>query len=119
MPQHLGTGFEHMKVMNDFVWIAEQDGKVIAVLLASPCHGLIFFVRISAEKDAPSMAVPLLFRRCVQDCTKRGFTGYFTYVDPARTAERNFIPICRKAGGLQITSLQVGLVGELEQAARF
>jgi hypothetical protein len=119
MPQHLGTGYESMPVMNDFVWVAEKGEKIIGILMAAPCHGCVFFVRLCAEKDAPPMTVPLLFRKCVRDCHARGFKGYFTYVDPTREAERKFIPICRKAGGLQIASVQVGLVGNLEQAARF
>lgn len=119
MPQHLGTGFEKMAVMNDFVWVAELDGKIIGILMAAPCHGCIFFVRLRAETSAPPMTVPLLFRTCVRECHERGFKGYFTYVDPGRVVERRFIPICRKAGGIQIESVQVGLVGNLEQAARF
>lgn len=119
MPKHLDTGFEHMAVMKDFVWIAEQDGKVIGMLIAAPCHGLIFFVRIRTEANSPNMTVPLLFRKCVADCFARGFKGYFTYIDPARDAERKFIPICQKAGGIQVAALQVGLVGSLEKAVRY
>lgn len=119
MPQHLNTGFEQMAVMNDFVWVAEQDGKIVGALMAAPCHGLIFFVRVRAEKGASSMVVPLLFRKCVKDCKERGFVGYFTFIDPSLEAERKFIPICQKAGGTQIMSLQVGLVGKLEEAARY
>lgn len=119
MPQDLDTGFEQMPVMKDFVWVAENHGQITGALLASPCHGLIFFVRVRTQPDAPAMTVPLLFRRAVRDCVKRGFKGYFTYIDPNRSAERAFIPVCRKAGGIQVTSLQVGLVGRLEDAARY
>lgn len=119
MPQHLDTGFEKMAVMNDFVWVAEKGGKIIGILMAAPCHGVIFFVRVRVEKDAPTMTVALLFRKCVRDCKGRGFKGYFTYIDPSLETERRFIPICRKAGGTQIASVQVGLVGNLEQAARY
>jgi hypothetical protein len=119
MPTYLDTGFEKMPVMNDFVWVAEESSRIIGILLASPCHGLIFFVRVRVEMNAPSMTLPLLFRHCVQDCNKRGFKGYFTYIDPSRESERSFIPICHKAGGLQVQSVQVGLVGSLEKAARF
>lgn len=119
MPQHMNTGFEQLPVMNEFVWVAEKEGKVIGMLMASPCHGLIFFVRLRTEKKAPAMTVPLLFRKCVKDCLERGFLGYFTFVDPSLDAERRFIPICHRAGGTQITSLQVGLVGKLQEAARF
>lgn len=119
MPQHLGTGFEQMPVMKDFVWVAELEGKVIGILMAAPCHGTVFLARLRTEKSAPAMAVPLLFRKFVKDCVERGFKGYFTFIDPAFDAERRFIPICHRAGGVQIMALQVGLVGKLEDAARF
>jgi hypothetical protein len=119
MPQHLGTGFEQMPVMKDFVWIAEEDGKVIGMLMASPCHGLVFLARLRIEKYAPASTVTCLFRKCIKDCLDRGFKGYFTFIDPSREIERRMLPICVKAGGMQIQDLQVGLVGSLEQAARF
>lgn len=115
-PQHLDTGFEQMPVMNDFIWVAEKNGKIVGILMAAPCHGIVFLVRLRTTKDAPAMTVALLFRRCVRDWKARGFKGYFTYVDPSRELERRFIPICRKLGGLQLVSPQVGLVGNLEQA---
>ncbi|SRR5713226_6799215 len=119
MPQHLDTGFENMPVMNDFVWVAEQDGKVIGTLMASPCHGLIFLARLRVDKSAPISTVTFLFRKCIKDCLDRGFKGYFTFIDPSREIERRMLPICVKAGGLQIQAVQVGLVGSLEQAAMF
>lgn len=119
MPQHLGTGFEQMAVMNEFVWVAEKEKKIVGILMAAPCHGVVFLVRLRTAEDAPTMTVALLFRKCVKDCLARGLKGYFTYVDPNLEMERRFIPICRKAGGTQIMSVQVGLVGNLEQAAKY
>lgn len=119
MPQHLGTGYEQMPVMNDYAWIAEENGKVTGILLGSPCHGLVFIVRVCAAPGASPMTVQLLFRKFVQDCASRGLRGYFTFVDPMRDAERKFIPICHKAGGMQIQALQVGLVGSIEKAVRY
>ncbi len=119
MPQHLDTGFEQMPVMKDFVWIAEQEGKVIGALMASPCHGLIFLARLRLMKNAPLSTVTTMFRKCIRDCLDRGFKGYFTFIDPSREIERKMIPICMKAGGVQVQELQVGLVGSLGEAARF
>lgn len=119
MPQHLSTGFEHMAVMNDFVWVAEKDKKIVGILLAAPCHGLIFFVRVRTVEDAPHVTAHLLFRNCVRDSLARGFQGFFTYIDPSLKAERHFISIVLRAGGIKIESPQVGLVGNLESAARF
>lgn len=119
MPQHLGTGYEQMPVINDFVWIAEQTGKVIGILMAAPCHGVLFLVRARVEKDAPKITISLLFRKCMRDAVDRGFKGFFTFIDPTIETERRFIPICQLAGGIQIPTLQIALVGKLETAARF
>jgi len=118
MPQHLGTGFEGMPVMNSFCWIAEKDGRIIGILMAAPCHGLIFIVRLRIEAGHPSVAT-LLFRHCMRDSKAMGFIGYFSYIDPQRETEAALIPMCIRAGGIQVTQLQIPLVGSTELAARF
>jgi len=117
-PQHLATGFEGMAVMNSFCWVAERNDRIIGILMAAPCHGLVFIVRIRAEEGNP-MAVPMLFRNCMRDCKELGFVAYFSYIDPQRELEASMIPICTRAGGIQVTQLQVPLVGSIEKAARF
>jgi hypothetical protein len=118
-PSHLDTGFEQMEVMKSFCWVAENEGKIVGILMAAPCHGIVFLVRLRVEKTAPVSATSLLFRKCVRDCHKRGLKGYFTFVDPSREAERRMISICHRAKGYQVPSVQVGLVGRIEDAARF
>lgn len=118
-PAHLETGFENMPVMKSFCWVAEHDGRIIGILMAAPCHGLVFLVRVKIKDKAPIATASLLFRKCVRDCNERGFKGYLTYIDPQRESERRMIPICRKAGGFQIQDVQVGLVGSFEKAARY
>lgn len=108
-----------MPVMNDYAWIAEESGKVTGILLAAPCHGLAFIMRICTEKGVSGMTLQLMFRKFIQDCRARDLRGYFTFIDPGRDAERRFIPICEKAGGMQIQTLQVGLVGSIEKAAKY
>jgi|SRR5215469_15200874 len=118
-PQHLETGFEHMPVINRFCWVAELGKEIIGILMAAPCHGLVYFVRMRVPDESPSITAALLFRTAIRDLEKLGFKGYFTHVDPTRPAERAMIPICRKAGGLQVVTPQVPLVGSIEKAARF
>ena len=118
MPQHLDTGFESLPVMNSFVWVAENKGRIVGILMAAPCHGLIFLARLRIEGGNPS-AAHLLFRHCMRDCKDMGFVGYFSYIDPQRESEAAMIPICTRAGGIQVTVLQVPLVGSIEKAASF
>lgn len=119
MPQHLGTGYEQMPIMKSFCWVAEQEGKIIGVLLAAPCHGIVYLIRLCVEKGAPVITAGLLFRKCLRECKEAGFVGYFAHIDPSRETERELIAICRKAKGIQIGMMQVPLVGSIEQAARF
>jgi hypothetical protein len=119
MPQHLGTGFEAMPVMKSFCWVAEKEGRIIGMLLAAPCHGLIFLIRLRVAEGAPVTTTALLFRHCMRDAKAMGFVGYFSYIDPGRDMERALIPICRRAGGIQDMTLHVPLVGSLEKAASF
>jgi hypothetical protein len=119
MPQHLGTGFEAMPVMKSFCWVAEQDERIIGMLMAAPCHGLIFLVRLRVAEGAPVTTTALLFRHCMRDAKAMGFIGYFSYIDPKRDAEAAMIPICTRAGGFQINDMQVPLVGSTELAGRF
>jgi hypothetical protein len=118
-PQHLGTGFEAMPVMKSFCWVAEHEGRIVGMLMAAPCHGLAFFVRLRVDKGAPISVTSILFRKCIKDCEKRGLKGYFTFIDPSLDLERRMISICHRAKGFQIPSMQVGLVGRIEDAARF
>ncbi len=119
MPQHLGTGYETMPVMNSFVWVAEKDEKIIGILMAAPCHGLLFLVRLRIEKGSPGAIAHLLFRHCIRDAQAMGFQGYFSYINPELPSESALIPICERAGGIQVTALQVPLVGSIEKAARY
>lgn len=117
-PQHLATGFENMPVMKSFCWVAEKEGRIIGILMAAPCHGLIFLVRLCIEEGANPSVAHLLFRHCMRDCEKLGFTGYFSYVSHLSEVERSLIRLCRKAKGIQIPLLQIPLAGSIKQAAR-
>lgn len=118
-PQDLGTGFEAMPVMKSFCWVAEQDSRIVGILMAAPCHGLIFLVRVRVTDGAPIATTALLFRHCMRDAKAMGFVGYFSYIDPKRESEAAMIPICTRAGGFQITDVQVPLVGSTELAGRY
>jgi hypothetical protein len=119
MPQHLGTGYETMPVMNSFIWVAEKEGRIIGILMAAPCHGLILLMRLCIEEGSNHSVAHLLFRHCMRDSEKMGFRGYFSYVSTETETERSLIAICRKAHGLQVPQLHVPLVGSIKQAGKF
>jgi len=118
LPEGFATGFEAMPVMEDWAWIAE-DGGPVGVILAAPCHGLVYMMRVCVKAGANRAAAAILIRACMRDCDKRGMKGYFFHVSTMSQVERDLIPICRKAGAVQIPIPQVLLVGAVDRAARF
>lgn len=118
MPQHLGTGYEAMPVMTSFVWVAERDGHCIGILLAAPCHGLVFVVRVCVAPHAPSMTARTLLRAMMADCKVMGFIGYFSFIDPAKPKEAALMSICCRSGGTQIPISHVAVVGDMSKGKR-
>jgi hypothetical protein len=117
MPEGFHTGYEHMPVMRDWVWLAEGE-ETLAILLAAPCHGLVYFMRLCVKKGAGRATATILIRACMKECDRRGFKGYFFHVSGASQVERSLIPIVRKAGGVQITQPQMMLAGPIDEAVK-
>lgn len=117
IPGGFATGYENMPVMTDWAWVAE-DGVPVGVLLAAPCHGLVYMMRLCVKEGASQATATILLRSCMKDCNERGFRGYFFHVSTTNQVEMDLIPICRKAGGTQIPLPQVLIVGPINKAAR-
>jgi hypothetical protein len=118
LPPGFHTGYELMPIMEDWAWIAE-NGEPVGVLLAAPCHGLVYMMRVCVKEGANPATAAILIRACMRDCEKRGVKGYFFHVSTLSQVERDLIPICRKAGAVQVPIPQVLLVGAVDRAARF
>jgi len=118
IPQGFSTGYEAMPIMADWCWVAE-NGEPQGVLLAAPCHGLVYMMRVCTKEGANPATAAILIRACMKDCERRGFKGYFFHVSGITQVERDLIPVVRKAGGVQITLPQMMLVGSIAKAAKF
>jgi hypothetical protein len=117
LPPHFKTGYEKMPVMQEWVWLAEDEGVPVGALLAAPAHGVIFLMRIYTVDVVNTPAVRGLLRSCFVDCDKRGFKGFLFHVNPGNEVERQFIPLVEKWGGFQHQEIQAGLVGPLVRGA--
>jgi len=118
-PDALDTGFERMPVMKNWVWVAEENGETLAVLLAAPMHGLVYMMVLRARENCANGILLGLFRQFFKDCVKRGYKGFWFHINPTKTIERRFIPMIRRMGGTQHIDAQTMLSCELSVAARY
>lgn len=119
-PVGFDTGYETMPVMKSWVWVAEENQETAGVLLAAPMHGIVYLMVLRVRERAPASTLFLMLRKCMRDCLARGFTGFCLHIDPTGDeAMRKIIPLCKRAGGVQMLQPHVFLVGSVERAARF
>ncbi len=119
MPTGMNTGYEKMPLQTDWVWVAEDDEIPVGVVMAAPCHGLVYVMRLCVRKGVnPHVALALL-RACMKDSQNRGFRGFFFHIDPTNDVDRQIMTICRKTGAKQLTTVQCLIAGSVERAARY
>lgn len=118
-PDTLATGFERMPVMKNWVWVAEEDGETLAVLMAAPMHGLVYLMVLRARDNCAEGILLGLLRRCIRDCKDRGFKAFWMHVNPTKRTEGRFIGIIRRMGGNQHLDVTTMLSCELGVAARY
>ena len=119
MPEGFYTGFEKMPLQEDWVWVAERDGAPQGVLMAAPCHGLIYMMRLCVKEGAPAITAFRLLRACMRDTKARGFKGFFMHIDPTSEKDIKVWPACKKSGALALPLPQQMIVGSIEKAARY
>jgi hypothetical protein len=120
IPPGLDTGFEKLRMMPDWVWIAENYGVPIGALIGAPCHQLAHLVRLCVRDDQHKTIVSgLLLRAFLRDVQKRGYLVYFAWLDPTNEIERRLVGLIRKSGGKQETMPQVSCLGLVSDAARY
>jgi len=119
MPEGFYTGFEKMPLQEDWVWVAERDGAPQGVLMAAPCHGLIYMMRLCVKEGSPAITAFRLLRACMRDTKARGFKGFFMHIDPTSEKDIKVWPACKKSGALALPLPQQMIVGSIERAARY
>lgn len=117
-PEGFATGYENMPIDREWVWVAEQNGKIVGILLVGACHGMVYVMRLVTLKGTNPVVIRVLLDKSRKDCADRGFKGYFFHVDPTMKMDRKILRHCKKDGGIQMMIPQVMLVGSLERPCR-
>ena len=103
-----GENWELLTLDPDWIWLAEAEGRVVGVLIAANCHGLVFIWRIKMLPEAPHWALGKLFRRFIRDLRQRGSLGYITFLDiGSKPMEQAIARIAFRAGAHFTTATTV------------
>ena len=93
----------------DWVWVAHDErGAIVGLLIAAPCHGMVFLWRIKMLPTAPHFALGRLFRAFIRDLRKRGCVGYMALLDVVSSpTEQQLAKIAFRAGAMFTTASTV------------
>lgn len=115
IPAEASLGFK--RIDPEWCWEARRDDKIVSLLLASPCHGMVMLARIwSSDRGATLVS---LLRRALRDCEDRGFSGWFCYLDSTNAAERKLLKIAMRSGALVHLNPSRVVGGSIVEALRW
>lgn len=101
LPDSLKVGFENGN-QPDWIWVAERDCKIVAILIAAPAHIVAILLRLASTEDAESTDVRVLLVNAVKEIKARGFEGYVTWLNPEGSVEKKLHDIIMAGGGIQL-----------------
>lgn len=111
IPEQLKTdeNWPLLQLDPEWVWLARNAAdEVVGILIAAPCHGLVFIWRLKMLPEAPHWALGGLLRRFIRDLRKRSCLGYITFLDVCnRSQEMALARIASRAGALFTTATTV------------
>lgn len=94
-----GENWELLTLDPEWIWLVEHGDQVVGILIAGPCHGLVFIWRVKVLAGAPHWTLGKLFRRFIRDIRKRGCMGYVSFLDIGnRPQEQAIARIAHRAG---------------------
>ncbi len=104
-----GENWHLLDIDPDWVWCAYDDtDRVVGMLIAAPCHGLVFIWRVKMLPSAPPWAFGRLLRRFIRDIRRRKCLGYIALLDIVnQPAEQALSRIVFRAGGMGVSAATV------------
>lgn len=117
IPRNLPHGLPADYVIRqpEWVWIAEENGEPLAMLIAGPVQNIVYLMRICATSKEPARgaaALMLLYRTALADMRQRGYNAYMVHLQPETPfGERMLRAIRRMAGSKLVEQPSVTFVG--------
>ena len=103
-----GESWHLLSLDPDWVWLARDESEIVGILVAAPCHGLVFIWRLKMLPEASSMALLRLLRTFIRDLRKRRCLGYMALLNVSdRPEEQALARIAFRAGAMFTTATTV------------
>jgi hypothetical protein len=93
-----GLNTEFIVIDPEWCWVAEFQGRIVAVLLGAPVHGMLFLMRIVAMPNCPSSTLVVLLRQVFRDAVEQGCVTFCTFLDAAREEENRLLKLALRCG---------------------
>ncbi|MHB1933625.1 MAG: hypothetical protein ACYCR5_04485 [Leptospirillum sp.] len=110
------TDLVFRKVDPDWVWVCEEDGRIVVVLVAAPVHDLVILCRVQASAPEDKLWWKHIMRKVAADCLDRGFSRYLCSTVPDDRASRGLNAFFRRHGASEGKE-GICFIGEWEKIA--
>ena len=84
----------------DWIWVVEDGGTTVGVLIAVPCNRIAILLRLKTSADAPVSSLVVLLRQAFSDMRSRGVTGFITFLSPEQMNEKRLMRLVKRIGGV-------------------
>src|SRR5438132_1622099 len=95
---HLPSILGPLQLDPAWVWVAEGEGRPVAVLAASSAHGMFVLWRLVAAEDAPKNAVLCVLKHAFQDAREMGLGLFVTMLTGDEQRATKFARILGRKG---------------------
>lgn len=114
IPAELMVGIEPFHIVEDWQWVVEYEGKIVAQILTAPAHGLLIFLRMMSTRDAPPSWLVLALRTIMADARARGLFGFLTLLQDSKLKEVKLMRMTQRNGGMLLPFSGVLAFGSTE-----
>lgn len=95
----LDTGMDNYPALDhDWVWVAEEQGKIVASLFAAPAHGTAILLRLNSKAANP-VTVRRLLGEALQSMKERGYPMFISFLDATQVKELKLARMVQRYGG--------------------
>jgi hypothetical protein len=97
--RELETGMENYPALDqDWVWVIEENGRIVASLFAAPAHGTVILLRLNSKAASP-YAIRRLLGEALQSMKARGYPMFISFLDATQVKELKLARLIQHYGG--------------------